>query len=360
MDRGVVATSLGLLTGGGYEPVVHGGWEPATMPFIDWSPDGSMLAYTQPDKAAGEGSQVWVVDVDTGDARQLTTEAAYYSPLGWTAADEVLVRTPVGLALLGESRRSIALPEAGEVVDVEISPDGRSVAIQLGEYEYRTEDSLTYVHSSGIWILRLTSGGWREIVDLTDRPPEVQSIDGQELLWSPDGTRLVYKRQGGGEAANWELWHVDIRTRDDALLTAGYTWGQTWSPDGRYLAYTYDTGESNGRRLGILGPDGRTREIDQQPQGMAWAANGRLVLDIPGHLSVLDPETMAVKDVLTEDGKTISVDIGVWSPSGRYVAAETGSDRYYRSSLYVIDTETGTAELLLDGAGFSAAAWLRE
>ena len=83
-------------------------------------------------------------------------------------------------------------------------------------------------------------------------------------------------------------------------------------------------------------------------------------MDSPGKLSVLDPETMEVKDVLTEDGKTISVDIGVWSPSGRYVAAETGADKYYRSSLYVIDTETGTAELLLDGAGFSAAAWLRE
>jgi hypothetical protein len=42
------------------------------------------------------------------------------------------------------------------------------------------------------------------------------------------------------------------------------------------------------------------------------------------------------------------------------VAAETGWDEYHRSSLYVIDTEEGTAELFLDGAGFSAVAWLRE
>jgi Tol biopolymer transport system component len=358
-----LAAGIGILTGSGYEEIAWGPWTTGS-PMSLWSADGSRLAYTIPDDAAGGKAHVWTLELETSRKRRVATEADHYSLLGWTATDELLVGTSEGLVLLGENRRSIALPETGDVVDVEVSPDGRSVAVQLGEYEYRTEDSLTYIHSSGIWILRLQGGAWREIVDLTDRPPEVQSIDGQELLWTPDGTRLVYRRQGGGEATNWELRFVDIRTRDDALLTASYTWGQTWSPDGRFLAYMYEAnselGQPGGRRLAILGPDGRTREADAHPRGMTWAGNGRLLVDIPGKLGVLDPETMEIKDVLTEDGTTISVDIGVWSPSGRYVAAETGVDRYYRSSLYVIDTEEGTAELFLDGAGFSAVAWLRE
>ena len=255
-----LAAGFGILTGSGYEEIARGPWETGS-PMHLWSAGGSRLAYTIPDDAAGGKVHVWTLELETGKKRRVATEADHYSLLGWTATDEVLVGTPEGLALLGESRQSIALPETGDVVDVGVSPDGLSVAVQLGEYEYRTEDSLTYLHSSGIWVLSLMGGGWREIVDLTDRPPEVQSIDGQELLWTPDGTRLVYKRQGGGEAAGWELRHVDIRTRDDALLTAGYTWGQTWSPDGRYLAYIHDTGGSGGRRLGILGPDARTREV---------------------------------------------------------------------------------------------------
>ncbi len=362
-----LAAGIGILTGSGYEEIAKGPWTTGS-PMSLWSADGSRLAYTIPDDAADGKAQVWTLELEAGRKRRVSTEADHYSLLGWTAAHEVLVRTPVGLALLGASERSLELPEAGEVVDVEISPDGRSLAVQLGEYEYRPEDSLTYVHSSGTWIGGLAGGDWRQVVDLMGEPPGVVTTGGQEMLWSPDGRRIsthLTRHDERGLIVD-RLTVVDVRTGEATRVhERGWGW-ESWSPDGRYLAYMYEgnseSGRNRSRRLGILGPDGRTREIDEHPRGMAWAGNGRLLVDIPGKLSMLDPETMGVEEVQTAGGRSISVflDSGVWSPSGRYVAAQTGVDAYYRSSLYVIDTETGTASLFLDEAGFSAAAWLRE
>lgn len=41
-------------------------------------------------------------------------------------------------------------------------------------------------------------------------------------------------------------------------------------------------------------------------------------------------------------------------------AAQRASPPYHRSSLCIIDTEKGTADVFFYEAGFSAAAWLRE
>jgi Tol biopolymer transport system component len=281
--------------------------------------------------------------------------------LGWTAAGEVLMRAPDGLALLGKTRRAIALPEPGTVLDAQVSPDGRSIAMKLGEYEQDPQTELTYVHSTGLWVLGLTGGGWREIVDLSGRPPAVLSHGGEGLLWSPEATRLVYQTEGGGESTDWETRLVDVRTGEEELLAAEYSWGRSWSRDGRYLAYMQSASGYSAGSLQILGPDGRTRRMANVRQ-MAWTKDGRLMVDIPGHLSLLDPETMRIEEVLTEDGESISalLEAPVWSPSGRYLALATPADMYHRSSIYIIDTEKGTAELFLDKAGFAPVAWLRE
>jgi hypothetical protein len=72
---------------------------------------------------------------------------------------------------------------------------------------------------------------------------------------------------------------------------------------------------------------------------------------------------MSVEEVTTQDGESISVLLdysGVWSPSGRYVAASTRGDAYYRSSLYIVDTVEGTGSVLFEDSDFAAVAWLRE
>ncbi len=365
--QGGVLIGIGVLTGSRYEKVADGPWATGSPMFL-WSSDGRRLAYTVPEnEQPAVKSRVWTLDMENGEKMLLTAEADFYALLGWTAANEVLVRTEGGLALVGKGVRSIELPEAGEVVDIEASPDGRAVAVKVGAYEHDDESELTFIHTSGIWILDLTGEGWREIVGLADEPPEVMTTGGQEMRWSPDGARITIHRTRIDERGivTDGLSVLDVRTGEERLVhEQGWGW-ESWSPDGRYLAFMYhgnaELGQS-GKRLGLLGPDGRNREAEGSPRGIAWAGDGHLLLDIPGRLSTLDPETMRVEEVLTADGEAISVflDSSVWSPSGRYLAAPTASDAYHRSSLYIVDTETGTGALFLDGPGFSAVAWVRE
>jgi hypothetical protein len=353
------ATGIGILAGSAFQEIEtspHTGW-----PSVVWSADGKRLAFMLSVESNPGRAQVWTVDAESGEKTPFSEEADSSWMLGWTAAGEVLMRAPDGLALLGKTRRAIALPEPGTVLDAQVSPDGRSIAIKLGEYEQDPQTELTYVHSTGIWVLGLTGGGWREIVDLSGRPPAVLSHGGEGLLWSPEATRLVYQTEGGGESTDWETRLVDVRTGEEELLAAEYSWGRSWSRDGRYLAYMQSASGYSAGSLQILGPDGRTRRMANVRQ-MAWTKDGRLMVDIPGHLSLLDPETMELDEVQTDSGEPISalVETPVWSPSGRYLALATPTDMYHRSSIYIIDTEKGTAELFLDKAGFAPVAWLRE
>lgn len=353
------ATGIGILAGSAFQEIEtspYTGW-----PSVVWSADGKRLAYMLSVESNPGRAQVWTVDAESGEKTPLSEEADSSWMLGWTGAGEVLMKIPDGLALLGESRRAIALPEPGTVLDAQVSPDGRSIAIKVGAYEQDPQTELTYVRSSGIWVFGLTGGGWREIVDLSERPPGVPSHGGEALLWSPDGTRLVYQMEGGGESTDWETRLVDVRTGEEELLAAEYSWGHSWSRDGRYLSYMQSASGYSAGSLQILGPDGRTRRMENVRR-VAWATDDRLLVDIPGHLSLLDPETMRIEEVLTEDGESISalLEAPVWSASGRYFALSTPGDMYHRSSLYVVDTEEGTAELFLEDAGFAAVAWLRE
>ena len=361
-DRSVV--EVGIMTGARYETLVRGRWLVGSERFA-WSNDGGRLAYALPDGSPGGSVQVWSLDTDTGETTLLTPDPGFYWFLNWTATGGILAVKPDGVELLGGGRQPVPLPEAGEVVDAESSPDGRAVAIRLGEYEQNEENELTYIRSGGIWVLGAVA--WREVADFANRPPEAQTTGGNKMLWSPDGSRIsVHTTRMDGGVVVEGLSVFDAQTGEETRVhDQGWGW-ESWSPDGRYLAFmryhASESGAANELKLGIRGPGDRALAVDAYVRQMAWTRDGRLLVDIPGRLSLLEPETMQINEVHTRDGKTISafVDAPVWSPGGRYVALSTPADALHRSSLYIVDTETRRADLFLDEAGFWARAWLQE
>lgn len=363
---GETVVEIGLMIGGRYETIARGRL-PMAAPWLVWSNDSRRLAYALADEADPANASIWALDTGSGEKTLLANEPGPYWLLGWTAAGEVLARTPDRLMIFGRNQREMASPEEGEIVDAALSPDGRLVAVKLGEFEYEGERGLTYIHSSGIWVGGLAEGGWRKIVDLAGEPPEVVAGGSSPMLWSPDGRRITTSltRMDERGLTGDTLTVLDVLTGEEMVVhDQGWGW-ESWSPDGRYLAYMYyrtKSGSARELRLWLLGPDGQRREVEASVRYMTWTKDGRLLVDIPARLSLLDPETMELEEVLTGEGETISafVESSVWSPSGRYVALSTPSDALHRSSLYIVDTETGQANLFLDEAGFWARAWLRE
>ncbi|MCH7538307.1 MAG: PD40 domain-containing protein [Proteobacteria bacterium] len=166
-----------------------------------FSPDGSEIAFTSD---AGGADNIWIMQVDGSDARQLTKE------------DFRLLNNPYW------------------------SPDGQYVAARK---HFTTERSLG---AGEIWIYHRNGGGGVAVVE---RPDEKHQKELGEPAFSPDGRYIyyslnqtpgntfVYAQDSAGEV--FAIRRHDMHTGDDELFVsgAGGSVRPAPSPDGKYLAF---------------------------------------------------------------------------------------------------------------------------
>ncbi len=132
-----------------------------------WSPDGTKVAFER--TAAGYGSRIMVVDVDTGDTREVT----HCGPDGgWTKEHPP---PSSGHYCVGDSEPAF-------------SPDGQSIAFRriIGP-----EESCCIVE--GIWIVGLDGSNPHQATNVDRTLPEDFADFGP--AFSPDGKMLVFDRQ---------------------------------------------------------------------------------------------------------------------------------------------------------------------
>jgi hypothetical protein len=162
----------------------------AAMP--NWSPDGRSLAFVRAEPERPDVWNLWTLDRETGTLRQVTrhmagrTEGGSWLPTGdgivYSLADRLVVHD-----LRTGSEREYASPRTGRPVQSPVaSPDGRRVVF--------------HVLRDGTWLLDLTDGSMRRVLD----DPTANAY-----TWSPDGTQLAYHsaRSGG-----WNLWVMSPRS----------------------------------------------------------------------------------------------------------------------------------------------------
>ncbi len=336
------------------------------------SPDGSRLAYVWPDRDKANLWTVRVADLETGGDALVAPEAADYWLAGWTSGGHLLVGSSSGLMLTGTDVKRMPLPVGAQPMATEVSPDGRKVAVQSGDYEQGMELWVTDVDTGqahrvatmGDTVRRRGEGlfvwaGIPPISPTTENPP-VLLKGPPPMTWSPDSTRIAYyvTHFDGDQVTNWELRVVNVETGEDVGVTQEGGWEAAWSPDGRHLAFVREGGP-----LGLLGPDGTVRDPGVQAEGLAWTRTGRLVAAIPSGLALVDPETGAATNAIAEGGESLA-GATIWSrgavqsPSGRYIAFATGSGEYIQGSVYVLDTETARAAVILESAQFQPVGWL--
>jgi len=366
------ASEVVMLNAEGKEMFAHRGAQPgrdSMYPQVLWSPDGHRLAYTLPDEDRSSANRVYTVNADGSGRREVTADAGSYSLVGWTADGRLLVQENATLALMGEKSEPLALPDGLPALgEVQISRDGRFVAFTVGSLGEARQ----------LWLLEIDSGDSRllaEMGQLARRPAEGRYVSAAPLpdapaamlkgpppvAWSPDGKRIAYYTTEMIESNTLtsELRVVNVETGEDVSVTKEGGWAAAWSPDGRYLA------ESAGERGGvvIMGPGNEVRTLDARAFHLLWSPDGKLVAVAGGSLSLVDPETGDAQEARTPEGTAVAGAQGwgtIWSPNGRYLAVVTGEDEALRNgSLFVVDTRTAEATLVLDAGSFYPVAWLR-
>jgi len=205
-----------------------------------WSPDRRRVAYTaSTDGAAGAAWGLWVLDVATGQPRQITAGPENYEP-DWRPDGSLLVFTVI--------RRSGGVPTSSEIavitpdgayyrplarvvsaghglVNPTWSPDGQRIAFSLGSNQAGGE--LYVMNADGSNVHRvLVHSGWNDI------DPE----------WSPDGRYLTFSSgQIGSAATRHDIWLLDLTTGLAGAVAQEPEWDlrrPAWSPEGGRIVFT--------------------------------------------------------------------------------------------------------------------------
>lgn len=254
----------------------------ASLPYgldLAWSPDGSMLAYTDVRDDGLDG--LFVLDLATGEVLDLSEGLAdaakpAWSPDGTRIAFTGLDRaTGYDIYVVGSdgTGRVPITAEADNGVDgahmPAWSPDGSRIAFAVDRYDEATE-----TEDHGIVVVDASGGNEFRLTNSLDEQP----------VWSPDGSRLAFVRKatdaielyvvnadGSGErrisgegistslpswspeesrllfgtrdlqTSNLGIVVVDVENGDSrSLLEDAYVASPVWSPDGSWIAFVRD------------------------------------------------------------------------------------------------------------------------
>jgi Tol biopolymer transport system component len=245
-----------------------------------------------------------------------------------------LVTALLGATLTVAARQ--ARPTAAPVIDVTvqegtsmsvaISPDGRTLAIDL---------------QGGIWTVPAAGGAAKRVTGIYE--------DARQPTWSPDGRWITYfgYRDGG-----YDLWNVAA----DGSVQQRLTWGPfddrepAWSHDGTRVAFSSDRGNPLGSDYNIWVLDTRTGDLRQLTKDASedymptWSPDDREVAFAStreGNQSIwaVSVADLAQRKVATVPGARL--DAPSWSSSGQLVYHVTagGQSRYEVAGAAITGTE---------------------
>jgi len=135
------------------------------------------------------------------------------------------------------------LASLGPIADhgnLEISPDGSSVAVAVRDTRARTFD---------IWVYDVETSDRRRL--------SADASDENWMIWSPDGARGLINSFSASGLFLFESPTSGVSSRRPLVDVEGGVWPVSWSPDGRVVLYVTNHAET-GNDVWVLPRDGRT------------------------------------------------------------------------------------------------------
>ena len=192
-----------------------------------WSPDGARLAFIS-DRSGH--ADLWVVDVDGGNLRNLTDdEAKDHSPawspdgqwIAFASLRDALYWELYVMAADGSDVQRLTWWEDASDLYPSWSPDGTRLA-----FASKRDDN---------WEIYIMDRDGSNLVRLTDHP-----ADDTNPAWSPDGGRIAFTSLRDGYAEIFIMSVVGGEPVNVSQAPFSSEHGPTWSPDGGRLAFYSD------------------------------------------------------------------------------------------------------------------------
>jgi TolB protein len=141
------------------------------------------------------------------------------------------------------------------------------------------------------------------------RPLAHARLAGSDIGWSPNGRRFVY--------ANRAIWIANIDGTRRRRLTRGsdYDSAPTWSPNGKYIAFTRSKGAD---QIEIMRADGRGLHAIGRGSNPSWSPNSRrLAFQVePGRAAIATADIRGRSRRTLVSNRVCELTAPAWSPRG--------------------------------------------
>ena len=204
-----------------------------------WSDDGGRLAF-QSTRRDGRSNDVWVMDPEDPESARLVVESpdgTWWGPMDWSAdGGRLLIANYVSIA---DSRIHLLDLDSGELTLVAGDPESPVSVLGVGGW-FDAGDG-------GVFFATDEDGDFRQLAHLDLGTGERTVItagipwDVDDFELSDDGDRAVFGVNEGGLSRLYLLDPESLEYRPVEGLPVGLVGGLEFSPDGRRLAMTLNT-----------------------------------------------------------------------------------------------------------------------
>jgi dipeptidyl aminopeptidase/acylaminoacyl peptidase len=279
-----------------------------------WSPDGKKILFTS--NRSGD-SQLWVIDLSGGEARQLTTLSTEADTGIWSSDGKTIgFVSAVWPEFSDKPFKESDAANKKKKEEIEQNPVKAKVHTHLF---YRHWDSYVEDKRQHLFVMSADGGEPKDITpgDRDAYPTSDTFSITDDFTFSPDGKYILYTappEENEAWSTNYDIWRVPVAggksenlTRDNKAADSA----PKFSPDGKKCAYRRQkragfeadkwelmvvAADASGAWKGA--PESVTEKLDRSADGYAWVGNNALwfsadhlggtalfVVDLPGSKS---------------------------------------------------------------------------